>query len=256
MKFMKKFQLLLIALAIVSLAWLGCRRSAAPPAPRVQHVDKASTTASKEDPPTNIENDPVRIFQRAFWASPTGEDEILHAERREWIDSDNVQKWQWFLVVKPSPALLKRLRDDNAFGLMPAAAVNLPSDAPEWFAFNKDEVSVLHAPQGNLQLIFSKDKHTLYATDGGLGLRPGAPAPVRPPPPARPAPPPGRLPSAHPPISDPPEPAADGTTGVPPVREDSASRLSAHETTGGTPVVQDRQDARPPALPALPAPPQ
>ena len=209
MNLMKKFQLLLIALAIVPLAWLGWRRSAAPPAPpapRVQHVDKASTTASKEDPPTQIENDPVKIFQRAFWASPTPEDEILHAERREWIDSDNVQKWQWFLVVKPSPALLKRLRDDNAFGLMPAAAANLPSDAPEWFAFNKDEVSVLKSLQAQLQLIFSKDHHTLYATDSGLGFRAGVPEPVRPSPPSSTSRAiPGRLPSTHPPR---PEPAS------------------------------------------------
>ena len=40
---------------------------------------------------------------------------------------------------------------------------------------------------------------------------------------------------------------SDRNTGVPPVREDSASRLSAHETTGWTPVVHDRQDASPPA---------
>ena len=39
----------------------------------------------------------------------------------------------------------------------------------------------------------------------------------------------------------------DRTTGVSPVMEDSASRLSAHETTGWKPVVHDRQDACPPA---------
>ena len=39
----------------------------------------------------------------------------------------------------------------------------------------------------------------------------------------------------------------DGKTGVPPVREDSASRLSAHETPGWKPVVHDRQDACLPA---------
>ncbi|MEI8038384.1 MAG: DNA polymerase I [Verrucomicrobiota bacterium] len=36
-------------------------------------------------------------------------------------------------------------------------------------------------------------------------------------------------------------------TGFQPVREDSASRLSAHETTGWKPVGQDRRDACPPA---------
>jgi len=38
-----------------------------------------------------------------------------------------------------------------------------------------------------------------------------------------------------------------GRTGVPPVRADSASRLSADETTGWKPVGQDRRDACPPA---------
>ncbi len=39
----------------------------------------------------------------------------------------------------------------------------------------------------------------------------------------------------------------DGRTGILPVREDSASRLSSNETTGWKPVGQDRQDAYPPA---------
>jgi len=38
-----------------------------------------------------------------------------------------------------------------------------------------------------------------------------------------------------------------GETGFLPVREDGASNLSAHETTGWKPVVHDRQDAYPPA---------
>ncbi len=42
-------------------------------------------------------------------------------------------------------------------------------------------------------------------------------------------------------------------TGVPPVRDDSASSLSAHATTGWKPGVHDRQDACPPAK--LPGPP-
>ena len=47
---------------------------------------------------------------------------------------------------------------------------------------------------------------------------------------------------------------SDRKTGIPPVREDSASSLSAHETTGWKPADQDRQDASPPAkLAVLPA---
>ena len=212
-------------------------------------VDAPSVMEWKLDPPTTIQNNPVKIFQRAFWASPASDDKILHAERREWKDSDEVQKWQWFLVVEPSPALLKRLRDDNAFALKPAASASPPAEAPAWFVFTTDKVSVLKSPQSNLQLVFSNDKHTLYASDSGRGFRAGAPEPEKPAAPAPKATVPGRLPSAHPPI---PEPPAEGTTGVPPVREDSASRLSAHETTGWKPVVHDRQDACLPALPVIP----
>jgi hypothetical protein len=181
----------------VSLAWLGWRRFHAPPVPQ---VDAASITASKISPPTSIENEPVRIFQRAFWVRPTRSDKILHAERSEWKDADGVRRWQWFLVVEPSDALLKRLRDDNAFGLIPAAAASPPSDAPEWFVFNMAEVSVLKAPQGKLQLIFSNDKHTLYATDSGHGFRAGMPEPNKPAPSAAQAPVRRRLPNTHPPI--------------------------------------------------------
>ena len=44
-------------------------------------------------------------------------------------------------------------------------------------------------------------------------------------------------------------PLSSGKTGVPPVTADSASRLSAYGTTGGTPVGQDRLEADPPAVP-------
>jgi hypothetical protein len=186
----------------VPLAWFGWHWF---DAPRPPQVAAASNTAAMANPPTSIDNEPVQIFQRAFWVRPTSADKILDAERREWKDADGVQKWQWFLVVEASPALLKRLRDDNAFGLVPAAAASLPADAPEWFVFNKDEVSVLKAPQGQLQLVFSNDKRTLYATDSGHGFRAGAPEPIKPAPPAPKAPLPGRLPSAHPPTPDPPQ---------------------------------------------------
>ena len=211
------------------------------------HVDVASKTSSRINPPTSIDNEPLQIFQHAFWVRPTSSDKILHAERREWKDTDGVQKWQWFLVVEPSAALLKRLRDDNAFGLVPAATASPQADAPEWFFFNKKEVSIMKSSQGKLQLIFSNDKHTLYATDTGNGFRAGAPEPIKPVPRS---PEPGRLPSAHPPI---PEPPSGGTSDVPPVLEDSTPRLSGNETTGWKPVVQDRQDACPPTLPDSPS---
>lgn len=194
---MKKLRFIWVPL-LVLLLWLGWRwRDSL----RTSHVDQPSMEILKGDGPTKIENDPVKIFQRAFWASPTSEDKILHAERREWSGADGLEKWEWFLVVEPSPALLKRLRDDNAFGLIPAASAAATANAPGWFRFDGDEVHVLKSPQAKLQLIFSRDHRTLYATDTGLGFRPGAPEPTQSTP--QQAPVPGRLPTTPPPRPQP-----------------------------------------------------
>lgn len=178
----------------VLLPWLGLRWM---DSLRTAQADKPLVAMAKGDAPTQIENDPVKIFQRAFWASPTNEDRILHAERREWSDADGLEKWEWFLVVEPSPALLKRLRDDNAFGLFPAASATVIGHAPDWFRFDVDKVSVMKSPHSKLQLIFSKGDHALYATDSGLGFRPGAPEPIKTTPQQVPVP--GRLPTTPPP---------------------------------------------------------
>jgi hypothetical protein len=194
---MKKLRFIWVPLFVL-LPWLGWRWMGAL---RTAHVDKPSVATSKGDEPTKIENDPVKIFQRAFWASPTSEDNILHAERREWSDADGVLKWEWFLVVEPSPALLKRLRDDNAFGLIPVTSAAAIRNAPGWFRFDADEVSVLKSPQAKLQLIFSKNLRKLCATDSGLGFRRSAPEPIKPTP--QQAPVPGRLSTTLPPRPQP-----------------------------------------------------
>jgi len=193
---MKRYSRILSLIAVLLLLWLGWHWMRGHRAP---HVDQPSPEGAKSG--AKVQNDPVKIFQRAFWASPTSEDTILHAERREWSDADGVLKWEWFLVVEPSPGLLKRLRDDNAFGLAPAASAVAIVNAPDWFRFDAAEVSVLKSPQAKLQLIFSKNNHTLYATDSGLGFRRGTPEPVKPTP--QQAPLPGRLPLTPPPRPQP-----------------------------------------------------
>jgi hypothetical protein len=152
------------------------------------------------DPPTKMENEPVKIFQRAFWASPREDDRILHAERREWSNAEGTQKWQWFLVVKASTQLIKNLRDDNAFGLVPGSAGSLNPEAPDWFVFKPDDFSVLRSPHSGMRLMFSKTDTTLYATDSGRGFTKGAPEPAKQ---AAPASAPGRLPTTPPPHSKP-----------------------------------------------------
>lgn len=132
------------------------------------------------DPPTSVLNDPVEIFQKAFWRRPTAGDKILHAERREWADVDGVKKWQWFIIVEPSPGLVKYLREDNAFSLAAAASVPVIKNSPTWFAIDYGDTEILQAPNGSMCLFFSKSKQLLHATDSGGGFHAGAPESAKP----------------------------------------------------------------------------
>jgi hypothetical protein len=126
------------------------------------------------EPPTSTLTDPVEVFQRAFWKRPAADDKILHAERREWSDDDGVQKWQWFIAVKPSTELLKHLRDDNAFGLVSAAAESPSDDSPTWFTYNPKKFDSLQDPHGEMCVMFAKSGKRLLATGSGGGFRKGA----------------------------------------------------------------------------------
>ena len=149
------------------------------------------------DPPKVTQTDPVEIFQKAFWKRPTAEDKILHAERREWSNSDGVRKWQWFIVVEPSCGLVKYLRDENAFSLTSSTKFPVLRDLPEWFSIAPAAVDFMKSPNDNLCLFFSKTKRLLHATGSGGGFHPGARAPDKPEV-AAPAPT-GRLPLTPPP---------------------------------------------------------
>ena len=188
---MKKILPILIPV-IALLAWIAWRwagdRAAAEAAP-----------ISWKGPPPNLSvGDPAAVFKRAFWRVPSPEDEIVHAGRHEWSDEGGVTKWAWFIEVKASPGLVKYLREENAFGLIPAASAQLPEERPGWFRFDPSEVSVLKFPHGRLQLIFSTKNNTLLASDSGAGFQRGAPEPV-PAGTSANAPAPGRLPNTAPP---------------------------------------------------------
>lgn len=139
-----------------------------------------------EPPPDTTSTDNAAVFQKAFWRRPGEDDRILHAERREWRDGEGVSQWQWFLAVEPSPALVKHLREDNAFGLAPDKSGSAPDagpagsfhQAPAWFPAAADGFDVFHSPSGGLRLLFSKSANQLYATDSGHGFRPGAAGPA------------------------------------------------------------------------------
>lgn len=163
--------------AVLVLGWLTVSRLSfrAPAAAPV----KPSVIAWRQEEPSTTVTDAEEIFKRAFWRRPSKEDQILHAERHEWSDEDGLQRWQWFMVVKASPKLIKDLRDDNAFGLVPGSSGPLSPEAPVWFVFKSDDFSTFQSPQTGLRLMFSKGDNTLYATDSGRGFTKGAPEPAK-----------------------------------------------------------------------------
>jgi hypothetical protein len=182
-----------LAVTCFTVSWWNPWGSAAAPA-------KSSAIAWRQEAPTTTVTDSEEIFKRAFWRRPSSEDEILHAERHEWRDGDGLQRWQWFLVVKASAQLIKDLRDDNAFGLVPGSESSLNPEAPNWFVFKPGDFSVFRSPHSGMRLMFSKTDSTLYATDSGRGFTKGAPEPVKP---AAPVSASGRLPTTPPAHSKP-----------------------------------------------------
>ena len=188
---MKKLWFIVVPL-LAAIGWLAWR---AVDAGRPAAVDSAPI-AWKSAPPTLTLNDAEEIFKKAFWRRPSPADQIQQAERHEWRDADGLERWQWFLVVSASPELIKYLRDDNAFGLVPASAAPVVSEAPAWFRFKPDDFAVLQASHAGMRLMFSKSDNTLYATDSGRGFTKGAPEP---PPATQGAQTPGRIPSSPPP---------------------------------------------------------
>lgn len=121
------------------------------------------------------------IFRRAFWQHPGPGDVILHAERREEVDADRadapVLTWQWFLAVRPSPALLARLRDPEVFGLARGtrprrrdAPAALPP--PAWFpnVAGEHEFEILETASSPLVVYYRARDNLLFATDTGAGF--------------------------------------------------------------------------------------
>lgn len=185
----------LILMGLAILGWLVCLGLGL----KLSPVAVAPVPiAWQNGPPTQTVTDGAEIFKKAFWRQPAVGDEILHAERHEWSDEGGLLRWQWFLVVKASPGLIKYLRDDNAFGLAPAAMGEAVAEAPSWFNCDDEKVTTLMAPGSGLRLMFSKSGNRLYATAAGQGFTRGAPEPS---PPVQGAPEPGRLPTTSPPVS-------------------------------------------------------
>lgn len=124
--------------------------------------------------PTSTVNDAKEVFQKAFWFRPTPDDEILHAERREWADENGVSSWQWFIAVKPSAALTSYLRDRNPFQVRPLTGP-LPAlaKAPAWFPVKATSADYDITGADKLLILTQKAKGIIYACDSGGGFRAG-----------------------------------------------------------------------------------
>ena len=190
---MKRLLIPLTALIVAAIGW----QLASPSAD--QHNPSDQPPVSKQTLPTSTVTDPALVFQKAFWKRPTSEDQILQAERREWEDKDGLSKWQWFIAVKPSAALVDHLITNNAFMLTasPRGGGREYADAPDWFSNSStDEAQILANTSGTFYIFWDKNAELLRATDSGSGFRPGAPAPAKPLTAAQPE---GRLPNTPPP---------------------------------------------------------
>ena len=161
---------LVALLSVAAIGWLGWRMGSAQPG----KLSAAAPVTWQGQPPTLTVTDPGKIFERAFWRRPMPDDQILNAERREWSDEDGLQRWQWFLVVRASADLMKYLRDENAFGLVPSSAAPVVSKAPDWFRYDPEEVTAMKGPQTSMELMFSQEDRTIYATASGRGFTKGA----------------------------------------------------------------------------------
>lgn len=193
---MKAFVIVIVALA---LGWLGWFLAS----PQSGLSDRSDLSDLADSiPPTTTLTDPAAVFEKAFWKRPTADDKILHAERREWADGAGVQKWQWFIAVKPSPELVRHLIADNAFSLTRTGWREPAAERPGWFPESADDHEVFASASGTFTLLRDRNTGLLYATDSGGGFRPGAPEPIEPLPVARAAT--SRLPLTPPPT--PPNP--------------------------------------------------
>ena len=178
-----------IILVGLGVAWFVQRAPAPTPPPAEIPI------VWRDGPPDLLSRDPEEIFKKAFWRRPSSLDQIQQAERHEWRDAGGLKRWQWFLVVKASPDLIKYLRDDNAFGLVATSDALEVTEAPSWFQFELKEIPVLQSRHTGMRLMFSKSDSTLYATDSGRGFTNGAPEPSST---IQGAQPPGRIPSSPP----------------------------------------------------------
>ncbi len=161
-----RYSIIAAAVLVVAVAFLLRPKPEIPPAPKVAVI---TTTADGMSLATHT--DPALVFKKAFWRHPTSDDNILHAERREWSAEDGVRKWQWFIAVEPGPKLLDWL-ETNPFSLATTRSVGEFERQPDWFPEPSADFHIQQNAEGRLTLMLSADRKLLYATDSGVGFTP------------------------------------------------------------------------------------
>ena len=161
-----------VALGVVLLGagswWLSHRPE--PPTPSVAWVDT-------EDAQLKLQLNQNEVFQRAFWRRPGEQDQIVHAERRHWLDeaSGGVEKWQWFIEVKPSADFAAWLFNENPFELVTVPAGTPGSEIaarPDWMpsAAALTDYVEYRKPGAEFRVFYNRKNKRLYATDQGGGF--------------------------------------------------------------------------------------
>ena len=184
---MKTILVIMAAALLAALSW---------------HFASSENLTDRSDPsdrqhPAALSMDPAVVFEKAFGKRPSNDDQILHAERLEWKDASGISKWQWFITVEPSKALLDHLITQNAFSLTPVKNTKNNPEAPKWFPGSKASFEAFTNSSGTFTVFWDKARNLLHATDSGRGFRPGAPQPLTAP--IASQQPQGRLPSTPPP---------------------------------------------------------
>ncbi len=179
---------ILIVAAVVVLAAIGVkvgldRRAGGPasgPAPAAPGIVLTSPSAVTTDG-VRRDRDHAAVFQRAFWRRPTPADRVLHAERRDWTKdaNNNVEKWEWFIAIEPSPAFREWLLKDNPFELVavPSGTELKPvGTPPDWFPPATDLATFTRYRnrEGRYQVFHDAAKNRLYAADAGGGFAPAS----------------------------------------------------------------------------------
>jgi hypothetical protein len=173
---MLRQRILLFAIPLlVAAAWLGHRGLKQPAAPMLliappfEHPEASGALLH-----TTAES--AEVFRRAFWREPAADDQILHAERREWVaEGDGIRRWQWFITVRPGPELRNNLLEiGSIFPLHPTSdrpPVELLKQAPAWFPRDASPQATCHRNnEGTFWLIDDPQNNLIHATDQGSGF--------------------------------------------------------------------------------------